>query len=58
MIQNILTQQELQVLLELICSEQTNGVIKRSGFFTSQRYKDLESLKIKIKKMRGESDDF
>ena len=54
MIQDILTQQELQVLLELICSEQTNGVIKRSGFFTSQRYKDLENLKIKIKKMRGE----
>ena len=48
--QDILTKQELQILLELICNEQTNGVIKRVGFFTSQRYKDLENLKIKIRK--------
>lgn len=51
--QDILTKQEIQILLELICSEQTEGVIKRTGFFASQRYKDLENLKIKIKKMKG-----
>jgi len=48
--QDTLTKQEIQILLELVCNEQTEGVIKHSGFFTSQRYKDLESLKIKLRK--------
>lgn len=49
-----LSANEIDLLLEIICEEQTNGVVKKAGYFLSKRYLDLEKLKMKLKNMKGD----
>lgn len=44
-----LCKDEKQMIIELICSEQTHMIIKNNNKYKSDRYKKLEKLKIKIK---------
>lgn len=44
-----LSKQEKKLLIEVICNEQTNMIIKDHSKYSSKRYKALEELKIKIK---------
>ena len=46
-----LTKHERKLLIELICNEQTHMIIKDHTKYESDKYKDLETLKIKIKDM-------
>ena len=39
------------MIIELICNEQTNMIIKDHTKYDSDKYKKLEELKIKIKDM-------
>ena len=45
----ILSNEEKRVLIELICLEQTDMIIKNPESYTSSLYMFLERLKIKIK---------
>lgn len=47
-----LSEHERKVIIELICNEQTHMIIKDHTKYDSDKYKDLEALKIKIKDMR------
>lgn len=40
---------EKKVLIELICNEQTHMIIKDHEKYDSDKYKNLERLKVKIK---------
>ena len=42
---------EKEMLIELICNEQTHMIIKDHTKYESEKYKKLEKLKIKIKDM-------
>lgn len=44
-----LSKQEKRIIIELICNEQTHMIIKDSSKYSSEKYKELEKLKIKIK---------
>lgn len=46
-----LSKEEKKLLIELICNEQTHMIIKNHTKYESEKYKSLESLKIKIKDM-------
>lgn len=45
------TKEEETLLLELICNEQIDMIVKDCTKYKSKKYKDLEKLKIKIKDM-------
>ena len=40
---------ERKMLIELICNEQTHMIIKDSNKYLSDKYQNLEKLKVKIK---------
>ena len=44
-----LNKEETQLLIELICNEQTHMIIKDHNKYDSDKYKKLEELKVKIK---------
>ena len=45
----IFTKEEKKLIIELICNEQTHMIIKDSSKYSSDKYKKLEELKVKIK---------
>ena len=44
-----LNKEEKKLLLELICNEQVHMIIKDHTKYESEKYKNIEELKIKIK---------
>ncbi|WP_270845828.1 hypothetical protein [Roseburia intestinalis] len=48
---DFLTKHNRKLLIELICNEQTHMIVKDHTKYESDRYKELEALKIKIKDM-------
>lgn len=48
---NKLTSDDRKLLIELICNEQTNMIVKDHTEYDSEKYKKLEELKVKIKDM-------
>lgn len=46
-----ISKEEKKILIELICNEQTHMIIKDHTKYDSDKYKKLETLKIKIKDM-------
>ena len=46
-----INKREKKMLIELICNEQTRMIVEDHTQYGSDRYKDLETLKIKIKDM-------
>lgn len=44
-----ISKREKKMLIELICDEQTRMIVEDHTQYDSNRYKDLETLKIKIK---------
>ena len=46
-----MTENEKKLLIELICNEQTHMIIKDHTSYDTDKYKELEALKIKIKDM-------
>lgn len=46
-----MTQKEKKILLELIGNEQIHMIIKDHTRYESEKYKELEELKVKIKDM-------
>lgn len=44
-----LNKEEKRLLLELICNEQTRMIIKDNTKYKSEKYRELEKLKIKVK---------
>lgn len=48
-----LTEEEKKLLVELICNEQSKMIIDDHTNYRFDRYKMLEDLKIKIKKLGG-----
>ena len=46
-----LNKEEKKLLIELICSEQTHMIVKDHTKYQSDKYKNLEKLKVKIKDM-------
>lgn len=46
-----MTEYEKKLLVELICNEQTHMIMKDHTRYDSEKYKELEALKIKIKNM-------
>ena len=51
---NQLNKEERKLLLELIGNEQIHMIIKDHTKYDSEKYKMLESLKIKVKDIKGE----
>ncbi len=50
---DFLTKHNRKLLIELICNEQTHMIVKDHTKYESDRYKELEALKVKIKDMWG-----
>lgn len=48
-----LTKEEKKLLVEVICMEQTRLIAGDHTVFKTNRYKMLEDLKVKIKKLGG-----
>ena len=46
-----MTENEKKLIIELICNEQTHMIIKDHTRYDTDKYKELEALKIKIKDM-------
>ena len=46
-----ISKSEKKILIELICNEQTRMIIEDHTQYDSDRYRDLETLKIRIKDM-------
>lgn len=47
----MLDKKEKKVIIELICNEQTHMIVKDHTRFDSDKYKELEELKVKIKNL-------
>ena len=47
----LFSENEKKLLVELICNEQTHMIIKDHTNYDTDKYKELEALKIKIKDM-------
>lgn len=45
------SREEKKILIELICNEQTHMIVKDHTKYDSDKYKNLETLKVKIKDM-------
>ena len=50
----MLDKKEKKVIIELICNEQTHMIVKDHTRFDSDKYKELEELKVKIKNLWGD----
>ena len=48
---NLLTNHEKKLIIELICNEQTHMIVKDHTKYESEKYKELEALKVKVKDM-------
>nr|WP_297933178.1 hypothetical protein [uncultured Lachnoclostridium sp.] len=46
-----MTEREKDLIVELICNEQTHMIMKDHTRYDTEKYKELEALKIKIKDM-------
>lgn len=46
-----LRKEEKKLLIELICNEQTHMIVNNRTMYESDKYKNLEALKIKVKDM-------
>lgn len=46
-----MTEREKDLIVELICNEQTHMIMKDHTRYDTEEYKELEALKIKIKDM-------
>lgn len=46
--------EDRKLLIELICKEQTNMIVEDCKLYDSERYKQLEGLKIEIKELPEE----
>jgi len=44
-----MTEREKNLIVELICNEQTHMIMKDHTRYDTEKYKELEALKIKIK---------
>lgn len=44
-----LSHEEKRILIDLICHRQTRMIVKHPEIYTSDEYKKLEALKVKIK---------
>lgn len=49
MSKHILTEKEKRIIIELICEEQTHMIVKDHTKYSSDKYRKLENLKVKIK---------
>lgn len=47
----MLSKNERKLLIELICNEQTHMIVKDHTKYESEKYRELEELKVKIKDM-------
>ena len=47
----MLDKKEKKVIIELICNEQTHMIVKDHTRFDSDKYRELEELKVKIKNL-------
>ena len=47
----MLDKNEKKVIIELICNEQTHMIMKDHTKFDSDKYRELEELKVKIKNL-------
>ena len=47
----MLTNEELRVVIELICKEQIDMIVKDHSSYDSEDYQFLEKLKVKVKDM-------
>lgn len=45
----MITKEEKEIIIKLICNEQTHMIVKDSMKYKSDKYKKLEKLKIRIK---------
>ncbi len=45
----MLKEQDKRILIELVCNEQTNMIMSDCMSYTSEKYRELEKLKIKLK---------
>ena len=50
----MLTKEEKEILVELICDKQNRMIIKDHRKYESKKYKNLEKLKVKIKDFWGD----
>lgn len=46
-----MTRKEKRILIELLCKEQTEMIVKDCSLYSSEKYKKLEEMKVKIKDM-------
>ena len=46
-----MTEREKNLIVELICNEQTHMIMKDHTRYDTEKYKELEALKIKIKNL-------
>ena len=51
-LKDMLTKEEKEILVELICDKQNRMIIKDHRKYESKKYKNLEKLKVKIKDMQ------
>lgn len=51
LVEHYLTKDERKLLIELICDKQTRMIVKDYHDYDSDKYKQLEALKVKIKDM-------
>lgn len=49
-----MNKEDKKMIIELICNEQTHMIIKDSSKYSSDKYKKLEELKVKIKDIGDE----
>lgn len=50
-VEEIFTSDEKKLLIEVICDKQIRKIVKDPDAYNSQKYMELEALKIKIKDM-------
>lgn len=50
-IKKMMSKKDKKLLIEIICNEQTNMIIKDHTTHESERYKELERLKARIRRM-------
>ena len=45
----MLKEQDKRIMIELVCNEQTKMIMSDCTSYTSDKYRDLEKVKIKLK---------
>lgn len=48
---NVISEHDKNILLNLICNEQTHMLMKKDKYYESSAYRDLEELKVKVKNL-------